>query len=149
MFPLRSELIAAQDTGRDPSVALLRLLWGVANVNRSQIHLILARHNLTEAMAGALWMLDASGGTVPMRDIAPTLGCDPSNVSLISDRLEKLGLVERQPHPDDGRARVLAPTAKGRTVWSEALREMTATSALGRLTASEQTRLQQLLDKMR
>lgn len=141
--------MAAHDMGREPSVALLHLLWEVANTNRNQIQLVLARHHLTEAMAGVLWMLDASAGPVPMRDIAPTVGCDPSNVSLMSDRLEDLGLVERQRHPDDGRARVLALTAKGRTVWSKALRQMTATSALGSLTATEQTRLQLLLSKLR
>ena len=39
---------------------------------------------------------------------------DPSYVTAIADRLETLGLVERQPHPTDRRVKNLTLTSKGR-----------------------------------
>jgi DNA-binding MarR family transcriptional regulator len=49
-----------------------------------------------------------------MRDLAAALGCDPSNITGITDRLEARGLVERQPDPSDRRVRHLVLTATGR-----------------------------------
>ena len=51
----------------------------------------------------------------PMRmgEIAETLGCLPSSVTAIVDRLESAGLLRREADPDDRRAKRLVLTEKG------------------------------------
>ena len=53
-----------------------------------------ARHYATVKIA-------AEGGGVPQRQIGAVLGLDPSAVVALVDDLESLGLVSRQPDPDD------------------------------------------------
>lgn len=36
------------------------------------------------------------------------------------ERLERDGMIERGPHPDDGRRRVVTVTEHGRTMWDTA-----------------------------
>jgi DNA-binding MarR family transcriptional regulator len=48
-----------------------------------------------------------------MRDIAYQFGCDPSNITAKIDRLVGLGLVERQPDPQDARVKRIAATERG------------------------------------
>src|SRR5438874_7948972 len=47
------------------------------------------------------------GRPLPMRRLAETLSCDASNVTGLVDRLESLGLVQRQAAARDRRVRVL------------------------------------------
>ena len=51
-----------------------------------------------------------------MRELAARLGCDPSNVTGITDRLEARRLVERQLDPSDRRVRNLVLTESGRAL---------------------------------
>ncbi len=104
--------------------------------------------DLTESMAGVLWTLDSSQPPVPMRELARRIGCDPSNVTLIGDKRQRAGLVERQPHPSDGRARVLALTDAGRAFRKRLLDRLVATTPLSTLTVSEQQQLSDLLNKL-
>ncbi|MEM7326954.1 MAG: MarR family transcriptional regulator [Actinomycetota bacterium] len=53
-------------------------------------------------------------GPTPMKELAVCLDIDPSYVTVVADRLEELGLIERQPHPSDRRVKNLVLTAKGR-----------------------------------
>ena len=46
-------------------------------------------------------------------DVAAALGLDKSTVSRGIAQLERIGLIERVPDPDDGRARLLRLTADG------------------------------------
>ena len=49
-----------------------------------------------------------------MGELAAALGTDPPNATVVVDELERLGLVQRGPHPTDRRAKVVEATAKGR-----------------------------------
>lgn len=60
------------------------------------------------------WALRSLDGAMPMKDLAQCMEIDPSYVTLLADRLEELGLVERQPHPTDRRVKNLVLTAKGK-----------------------------------
>lgn len=60
------------------------------------------------------WALRSVDGPMPMKDLATCMDIDPSYVTLVADRLEELGLIERQPHPTDRRVKNLVLTAKGR-----------------------------------
>jgi len=74
------------------------------------------RHDLTAPQVGLLRLLDQP---VSMRAFAEELACDPSNVTGLVDRVERLGLVERVPDPGDRRIRMLTLTPKGRRLRDE------------------------------
>ena len=48
-----------------------------------------------------------------MRSLAARLDADASNLSVLIDRLERRGAVERRPDPGDRRVKALALTAEG------------------------------------
>ncbi|MDR6413982.1 MarR family winged helix-turn-helix transcriptional regulator [Pseudarthrobacter sulfonivorans] len=75
-----------------------------------------------------------------------------SSLSRLVERLEKRGLVVRQPAPDDGRGVLLKLTDEGAALQKEIGREHVRdiSSLVGpALTAAEQKELQRLTDKLR
>lgn len=131
-----------------PSTTLLNQVLEVATLTREQINLVLAEFDLTESFAGVLWSLDPDAVPVSMREIARRLRCDPSNVTLVSAKMERAGLVERRPHPTDGRVRILALTEQGQQVWAALRHRLEATSPVLSLDPSEQHQLSALLFKI-
>jgi DNA-binding MarR family transcriptional regulator len=95
-----------------------------------------------------LWALNPALPPVPMRELARRLVCDPSNITLMSAKLEKAGLVERRLHPTDGRVRVPALTERGVEVWHALMDRIMATSPVLRLSPAERRRLAELLTKI-
>jgi DNA-binding MarR family transcriptional regulator len=88
-----------------------------------------ARCDLPRGHAGLLSRLGAHG---PMRvgELAVLLGVDNSTITPQAQRLEKLGLIVREPDPVDGRAAVLRITTAGKrtlrrlqTSWRDVLSE--------------------------
>src|SRR5215211_3180540 len=79
---------------------------------RSQRDRALERHGLTPNDARALHSLDAREGKT-MRALADAWRCDPSNATLMVDRLEKRGLAERRPLPGDRRVKLVVLTSLG------------------------------------
>ena len=55
-----------------------------------------------------------------LRALAERLLADPPYVTLIVDDLEKRGLVQRTPHPEDRRSKLVALTAPGRAAAERA-----------------------------
>jgi DNA-binding MarR family transcriptional regulator len=87
---------------------------GLLEVTKRTHHVlssVAARHDLTAQQVGLLRLLDEP---VSMRAFAEELACDPSNVTGLVDRAERLGLVERMSDPGDRRVRMLTLTPKGR-----------------------------------
>jgi len=82
---------------------------------------VAARHELTAPQVGLLRLLDEP---VSMRAFAEELACDPSNVTGLVDRVERLGLVDRIPDPSDRRIRMLTLTSKGRRLRDRINREV-------------------------
>jgi DNA-binding MarR family transcriptional regulator len=70
-----------------------------------------ARSGITNQQAGLLRSLEQPR---TMSALAAERACDPSNITGLVDRLERLGLVERRPNPADRRSRLLALTSAGR-----------------------------------
>lgn len=68
---------------------------------------------LTGGEARALVHAVASAGA-RQTEIADRMGVEPMTLCGYVDRLEARGLVERQPHPDDRRAKRVIPTAEAR-----------------------------------
>jgi DNA-binding MarR family transcriptional regulator len=82
----------------------------------------LARRGLTPNDARALFSLDPGTGRA-MRSLAAQWQCDPSNATLIVDRLEGLGLASRQPLRHDKRVKLVVLTRKGEKIRTELLHE--------------------------
>lgn len=140
--------MARQPERLGPPLALLRQLFEFSTLTSTRLRRVLEDFELTESMAGVLWTLDSGQPPVSMRELARRIGCDPSNITLIGDKLERAGLVERRPHPGDGRARVLALTDAGLALRARLLDRLVATTPLPTLTAREQQQLSDLLNKL-
>ncbi|MBV6695959.1 MarR family winged helix-turn-helix transcriptional regulator [Kitasatospora aureofaciens] len=106
-----------------------------------------AARSLTGAQAKVLALLRR--GPMPMRQIAQTLSCEPSNITGIVDRLESRGFVTREADRQDRRVKLVAATDTG-TAASEELRESLnfAREPLAALGPDERTVLRDLLRRM-
>jgi DNA-binding MarR family transcriptional regulator len=92
------------------------LLWQVTNQWQAAQRAALKPFGITHVqfvlLASLAW-LDAEG-PVTQKQLADQAAADPMMTSQVLRALEKLGLVQRLPHPDDGRAKALAVTESGR-----------------------------------
>ncbi|MET8622875.1 MarR family transcriptional regulator [Kitasatospora sp. NPDC004669] len=106
-----------------------------------------AARSLTGAQAKVLALLRR--GPLPMRHIAQTLSCEPSNITGIVDRLEARGFVTREADRQDRRVKLVAATDTGAAA-SEELRESLnfAREPLAALGPEERTVLRDLLRRM-
>lgn len=83
----------------------------------------LASHGLTFSRFEALALLHFTrSGELPLGKVGERLQVHPASVTNTIDRLERDGLVERRPHPGDGRATLACITDRGRSVVVEAAR---------------------------
>jgi DNA-binding MarR family transcriptional regulator len=83
-----------------------------------------------------------------MRVLASILTCDASNMTGIIDRLEKRGLVRREPSPTDRRVKNVVLTEEGERVIDVIRGRMHATRAgLDNLSAQERETLYTLLER--
>jgi len=94
------------------------LLWRVTNRWQAAMRVALSRHELTHVqyvlLASLTWLsAHEPERLVTQADLAAFAATDPMMTSQVVRTLERAGLVERLPHPTDGRARVLRPTAEG------------------------------------
>jgi DNA-binding MarR family transcriptional regulator len=133
----------------DLPIALLKQLVDVSATISTDVRAVLSDLDLTDMMSGLLWTLDPDRPPLRMREIARRLGCDPSNVTLVGDKLERAGLATRQPHPEDRRSRTLILTERGRELREQVLRRAVAATLLPTLSRREQEQLSQLLTKLR
>lgn len=102
---------------------------------------------LTVAQISALQSLDAAGALTP-RELADLERVQPPTMTRIIARLEERELIQRTPHPTDGRQVILAASPAGRellTVYSRARDEWLATR-LGTLTPEERDIVQRAAD---
>jgi DNA-binding MarR family transcriptional regulator len=102
-----------------PSTDRLRLMQGVrlgllavADQLRQNWAAHAAAAGLSTAQVNALLTLKP-GEAVPMRSLAARLDYDASNLSVLVDRLERRGVLERRPDPGDRRVKALALTPEG------------------------------------
>lgn len=106
---------------------------------------LLARHDLAEASAHALAVIDPDGPPPSMTALAARLWCNAPNVTYIARQLEAKGLVERGADERDGRVRVLRLTPRGRAVRDDVVAAILAGTPLALLRPAELTRLARLL----
>lgn len=107
------------------------LLWQVTNRWQAAIRASLKPHGLTHVqfvlLAGLTWL--GADGPVTQKALADHSATDPMMTSQVLRALEARGLVERRPHPQDGRARALAVTPEGRRLANQAVADVEACDA--------------------
>ncbi len=92
---------------------------------------MLRPHGLTFARYEALVLLTfSSRGSLPLGKMGERLQVHPTSITSIMRRLESAGLVNRLPHPDDGRAVLAEITPKGRR-WSRRPRPTSSVATSG------------------
>lgn len=68
-------------------------------------------------------------GPLTLNELAARLYLDKSTASRVVDALEAKGYAERRPHPEDGRARLLAATPPGRRLYGRIDADLRAEAA--------------------
>ena len=107
---------------------------------------------LTQNQISVLASLELAGALTP-RELAEAERVQPPTMTKVLARLEERGLVQRAPHPTDGRQVLLSATEAGRAVLLEQ-RRMKAewlTGRLARLSATDREVLAQaaeILDRL-
>jgi DNA-binding MarR family transcriptional regulator len=138
-----------------PSTERLRLMLGVrlgllaiAEQLRQNWAAHAAAADLSTAQANALLNLEP-GEAEPMRNLAARLDYDASNLSVLVDRLERHGAVERRPEPGDRRVKALALTAEGQRLRTDFWHDLVEDPGpLAPLTDSDLRTLAALLDSL-
>lgn len=103
-----------------------------------------AQYGLSAMQAKVLLQLATDGAT--MRTLAGRLQYDASNLTGVVDRLEAMGAVRRQPHPEDRRVKRVELTDEGRRLREAFWERLTNRSGpLGQLNTAELIRLRALL----
>ncbi|CAN5538589.1 MarR family transcriptional regulator [soil metagenome] len=86
------------------------------------------------------------GSEQPMSALAGAVGCDASNITGITDRLEGRGLIERRDAPADRRVKLVALTEEGERLRATMLERLyRPPDAIARLSAADQRTLRDVL----
>ena len=99
-------------------------------------------HGLSWSETAVMWRI-ATDGPATTAELARAEGMKPQSMGATIAELEEMGMVERRPHPTDGRQVNIDLTLKGAAVWktsSDAKRTWLA-QAIGRLDKREQANL--------
>ncbi|MFG2500703.1 MarR family winged helix-turn-helix transcriptional regulator [Streptomyces sp. NPDC048441] len=112
-------------TPRVGTAQLMELLSVSLGAYYGDFTIAAASEHLTASQGKALTVLRR--GPAAMRSLADTLTCDASNMTGIIDRLEKRGLVRREPSPSDRRVKNVVLTAEGERVTDAIRVKMHAT----------------------
>ena len=109
-----------------------------------------APHGVTADQFVLLATLARGGEALTQRELACRMSSDPSTVRAMLVLLERRGLVEREAHPTDARARTVALTAKGMRAYQRlwAAGEPVRAQMLGALQPGEAEAIVRLLGRV-
>lgn len=102
-------------TGHDLAIALRGAYLALHRRSETAF----APYGVTADQFVLLATLARGGHALTQRELASRMSSDPSTVRAMLVLLERGGLVERDEHPTDGRARTVALTAKGERAFRE------------------------------
>jgi DNA-binding MarR family transcriptional regulator len=118
----------AQRIGPSETMVAVTNVMRVQQILQHAVDAALRPHALTFARYEALVLLSFSRrGSLPMRVMGERLQLHPTSVTNIVDRLQADRLVQRAPHPTDGRATLVTITAAGSERLDKATTALTAT----------------------
>jgi MarR family transcriptional regulator, transcriptional regulator for hemolysin len=126
------------------------LLHDVARLLRKRFEQNARGSGLTRSQWQVLAYLDRNEG-IQQGGLAELLELEPITLGRIVDKLQAMGLVERQPHPTDRRIWLLRLTAKAKPKLDElkVLGEGTRREALHNISETDQERLIKLLTTLK
>ena len=132
-------------------MAAVTSIMRVQQILQAAVDTALRPHELTFARYEALVLLRFSrNGSLPMSIMGQRLQLHPTSITNIVDRLQGSGLVERLPHPTDGRTTLVEITDAGRERCEQATTSVTAVDfGLVGLEADEVRSLTDLLAQVR
>ena len=135
----RADELWKQRWGSVPSMAAITSIMRAQQILLAQVDAVVKPYGLTFARYEALVLLTFSrAGELPMSKIGERLMVHPTSVTNTVDRLQKSGLVDKRPNPNDGRGTLASITDKGREVCEAATRELMAVEfGLGAYDAEE------------
>ncbi|MGW4118184.1 MarR family winged helix-turn-helix transcriptional regulator [Nocardia sp. NPDC004711] len=133
------------DEQRQPTTAeLVDVLQRAVALVRNHFAVTTARLGVTPVQAKALGHL---AEPLTLKELSARLGADLSNTATSIDRLESQGLVQKQIHPTDRRARLVTLTAAGEALRTQLDEQVFgAVPALAVLDANQQRELYALLE---
>jgi len=137
---------SSQTSAADEIWRLMNQLTFVVAVDR--MNEVAEAMGLNRTQARLLMQLrpDAS---ISQKATAGMLHCDPSNVTIVADRLETLTLLRREVDRSDRRGRALTLTAKGKRVRQQLIdRVFAVPDALSSLPEPEKNTLRDLLRRL-
>ncbi|MDI5962497.1 MarR family winged helix-turn-helix transcriptional regulator [Streptantibioticus silvisoli] len=95
-------------------------------------------------------LLRLADGPMTLREVAVLIGADPPSATLAVDKMQARGFVERTPHPDDNRRKLVHLTPAGRVAARAGHRVMTdPPPAVAALSPADLARLTDLLALLR
>ena len=103
----------------EPAAEAWTLIWRLVQANKPRMVRLAQDLELAPMQLHALRLIEP-GAEVPMRALAQSLFCDPSNVTGIVDRLESRGLIERRGSVEDRRVKILTLTPEGERIRAKA-----------------------------
>ncbi len=104
-----------------PGMAVVTSIMRAQQLLLARADAVLADFDLTFARFEVLTLLSFTRhGELPMGKLGVRLQVHPASVTNAVDRLERSGLVERRPHPTDGRTTLAVLTDDGRRVAAAA-----------------------------
>jgi MarR family transcriptional regulator, organic hydroperoxide resistance regulator len=146
VFTYYGEVTSTDGTQATPfGYALAEGIYAVHDaLQRTAVEMMRAE-NLTEALVDAIFQLDPAAGPRSRGALAELLHCDPSNVTLLVDRLSERGLVESRPDSRDRRMKMIALTPAGEAVRERLVSWTANHPVFANLTEDEQRHLAALL----
>ena len=128
-----------------------RHAWRLMRTLMFEVHE--GRHEVAETLqmsyirAKALMRL--ASGPRTMRELAAKLSTDAPYTSVVIDDLERRGLVERRPHPDDRRVKIVSITPAGAAAAAIAERiQSQPPAAFDKLGAADAATLERILSQL-
>ena len=105
--------------GADPDLA--RRAWrAMSDVVLDHDRKVAVSEALGMSWTRSLALRRLAAQPLTLRALAERLAADPPYVTLMVDDLEKRGLVQRRPHPEDRRAKLVELTTAGRAAAERA-----------------------------
>jgi DNA-binding MarR family transcriptional regulator len=144
--PRRPTTLSSADSDAQAAAEwdLAKLVHDLDTQNNARMRERIGRLGITTAQAAALREMT---GPMTMSELARLMSCEPSNATVVVDKLEHQQLIERRPHPTDRRAKQLTLTPQGAELRQRLLKVMTEEALFVGLTKKERGALQDLLQQ--
>jgi len=144
--PVRRPAAADEDASSAVLAELAQTFYELLVRHRTAMRDVIVEEGMSPPLMATLHMLGDSAMT--MRELAESIGLEPSNLTGIVDRLELRGLVERQSSSDDRRIKRVSLTRAGSLVRKRMIERLKQpTPWMLTLTRTDQKQLLSILRK--